>query len=152
MPVVDGIPLAYEENGKVKVDDAVPVADVQLADVGMCEVVVALASTSVFVMVLVQVSVVVVLLASTDAGASRATSVAAAVVRRIGKECGKRALVYCWCGVLNYKMVKRVNKSRKECGFIGSIDPRLCLFLSSLAGSRPGGCFRSVLFGVAGAV
>ena len=84
LPVVDGVALACDENGNVKLD--VALADVQLADVDICTVVVAFASTSVFVIVLVQVSVVVTLLASTEAGARQATSAAAAVVRRIVEE------------------------------------------------------------------
>ena len=93
LPVVDGVAVAYDENGNVKLD--VALADVQLADVDICTIVVAFASTSVFVIVLVQVSVVVTLLASTEAGARQATSATAAVVRRIVGKRGKTLLSCC---------------------------------------------------------
>lgn len=144
--MVDGVALAWDENGNVKLD--VALADVQLADADICTVVVAFASTSVFVIVLVQVSVVVALLASTEAGVRQATSAAAAVVRRIvegrGRVLSSRCSWDCagiYAGEASRERLKRA-RSRKV------NRAQVVSFLSSLAGSRPGGCFRRVLFEV----
>jgi hypothetical protein len=86
---VDAVALAWADNGTPDIGPIAEVAAVEFADeVDMCTVTVALAYTSVLVIVLVHVSVLVAFLASTEAGASRATSAAMPVVRRICKDCG----------------------------------------------------------------
>jgi hypothetical protein len=85
---VDAVALGEDDDGTPDNGLNVELADAPVADADMCTVVVALAYTSVLVIVLVEVSVVVTLLASTEAGASSATSAAVAVVKRICKDCG----------------------------------------------------------------
>jgi hypothetical protein len=104
----------------------VEVADVQLADEVDITVVVALASTRVLVIVLVQISVVVTLLASTEAGASRATSAAAAVVMRIGKDGGEGLSRRSLWNALDYK-VKRAENVIGNRVLMKSILSSLCL-------------------------
>jgi len=120
------VALAEDDNGTPAVGLNVELADVQVAEADMCTVVVALAYTSVLVIVLVNVSVVVTLLASTAAGASRATSAAVAVVKRICKDCGKIQLECCLSNALDY-MVKWVESVGIVRALMRSIAWVLCL-------------------------
>lgn len=84
MAGVEAEALAWADNGPPDVGLVAEVANAECADeVDVCAVTVAPAYTSVFVSVLVHVSVVVAFLASAEAGASRVTNAAIAVVRRI---------------------------------------------------------------------
>ena len=117
----------------------------------MCTVAVALTSTSVLVTVLVKVSVAVVLPASTEAGTSSATSAVAVVVKRIFvKDCGGKSteLLLVGCDGL---YADRVCKDRGSSARSHKVDYiEVLSFLSSLAGSRPGGCFNCVLLELQG--
>lgn len=119
----------------------------------MCTVVVALAYTSVLVIVLVHVSVVVTLPASTPAGASRATSAAVAVVRRICTEyvivlSRGRLTVDCT------ELCAEVKRGRGPNAQWHALDlPRLYLFPRESRWFATGRvCFRIGLFEVGGVV
>jgi len=116
----------------------------------MCTVVVALTSTSVLVTVLVKVSVAVVLPASTEVGTSSATSAVAVVVKRICKDCGGSQPRRCWWDATGYMPTECVKTVVAVRALIKSILLRFLSFLSSLAGSRPGGCFNCVLLELQG--